>query len=91
MSPLVLDARGPQLLFSLFLTVYPCFFTFTYTFFPQKTPSLDASQLDARGRRAPHTPLCTPLLIRDDDDVVMVMIMMMVMAMMMVMIFDDDT
>jgi len=30
--PLILDARGRQLLFSYFLCIYPYFLTFTYTF-----------------------------------------------------------
>src|SRR6218665_2439106 len=44
---------------SSFLSIYPYFLTFTYTFFrKQKTLSLDSPRLDARGRRI---PLCTPL------------------------------
>src|SRR6218665_554300 len=48
---------GPFFTFYAFTLTFS---TFTYAFF-RKTPSFYAPRLDARGRRTPRTPLCTPL------------------------------
>src|SRR6218665_1003569 len=52
-APLIPDARGRRL-FSLIVKHLPTIF--------KKPPSLDAHRMDARDRRTPRTPLCTPLL-----------------------------
>ena len=60
-APLMLDAQRCELV-SLTFFAFTLKFSYIYLHFFQKTPSLDAPRLDARGRRTPGTPLCTPLV-----------------------------